>query len=416
MAFTTGTDFTITSGFTTGTDFILSGVTNTAINPGVKALSITKYTPVLVQSTHHAVNPGVNSLSITKYAPTAEIHHTTHAYWRVNITASVTNQGGCGLCRVQFRTTANVDNYASGGTILFSSEIQSYGFWSAMAAFESSPAHYWNWAVAYPNHIGWIGYHFPTPIDVVQLHIEGMQTDSNDLWENPKNFTLDWSNDGIAWTPVTAVYNQTGWVNLEQRDFTNNHESICVPDTASLISTGYAPSLGVNHTFNPDVKVCAFTGYAPALSRTDNHWVNPGVKTLSVTKYAPTLARTANTALIPSVKALAISKYAPTVFSAHAQSASPSVVHLSLNGYVSTLTRTANQWSTPDVDSLYVTSYAPTISKSNNHFINPLPCNLTLTGYVSKVRINSAITKESIEWIIVKYKKSSIVIEEKLNI
>jgi hypothetical protein len=138
-----------------------------------------------------------------------------HAYWRVKISAA---QGGVytSLDRVQMRLFVGDVDAASGGVAIADS------FYSAeyepAKAFDVSASTTWASAgTALPH---WIGYQFATPVAIAEIAITSNNATYNAPDEDPKDFTLEYSDDGVAWTVAATVTNQTAWARSQTRSFT----------------------------------------------------------------------------------------------------------------------------------------------------------------------------------------------------
>lgn len=126
-----------------------------------------------------------------------------HAYWRVNITG---NNGGSlvEIIELQFRQTAGVTSVPSGGAPLYSSQNPNNNPDNlAAAAFDGSYSTKWTSNGNVPQYLG---YHFASPIYVAEVSIR----DSHASYA-PKDFTIEYSDDGSIWTAISSVTNQTGW-------------------------------------------------------------------------------------------------------------------------------------------------------------------------------------------------------------
>ena len=137
-----------------------------------------------------------------------------HAYWRINITA-IQSPGPyfTEVCELQFREEAGTPQQATGGSPVFSSQYATSGNLSASAAFDGN-ATSTNWLTPGASGPAYIGYHFATSKDIKEVALTACNTgDPNSRsWYAPKNFTIDFSDDGSAWTTIATVTNQTNWV------------------------------------------------------------------------------------------------------------------------------------------------------------------------------------------------------------
>lgn len=131
-----------------------------------------------------------------------------HRYWRVKIDS---NHGGdgVGFAEIEFRAIKNGPDQASGGTVIFSDEDDAAAF-----AFDNDLDTAWFLAVAPTDFPVWIGYDFGVDglgADIRVPVIQAMLNIKNiDIGRAPKLGTIDYSDDGIAWTPFYA-FNLNAW-------------------------------------------------------------------------------------------------------------------------------------------------------------------------------------------------------------
>lgn len=138
-----------------------------------------------------------------------------HAYWRVY----VTDNNGAGLISIpelQFRTIAGEYQLPFGGTSVYGTQNGSGNPDNlADAAFDGNAGSKWTSAGNVPDYLG---YHFPTAIAPVQVSILGPIAANGPTFA-PKNFTIDWSDNGTSWNTVASITNQTAWGSIEERLF-----------------------------------------------------------------------------------------------------------------------------------------------------------------------------------------------------
>lgn len=132
-----------------------------------------------------------------------------HAYWRVNISAA---NNHCSIAELEMAATAGGVNQCTGGVAIASDHYPStsgYTFFPAQA-FDGSFDHGTHSWAALNSGYGWIGYHFADPTVVTEVRI----CPRNDGAQSPRNFTIEWSDDGITWTVEATYINQTSWTFL----------------------------------------------------------------------------------------------------------------------------------------------------------------------------------------------------------
>lgn len=137
----------------------------------------------------------------------------SHAWWRINVSAnngSTTAQ----FAELQFRQTAGTSVYPSGGTAAASS-VYAAGY-EADKLFDNNLTTTWSSNAAPPQ---WVNYHYGTPVLVVQVMMTALNNASFTN-QTPKDFTVEFSDDGVTWTTLWSVTGQTAWGASEVRLFT----------------------------------------------------------------------------------------------------------------------------------------------------------------------------------------------------
>jgi hypothetical protein len=136
----------------------------------------------------------------------------THLYWRVRVTA---NNGSSRIAigELEFRADIGTSDQANGGTA--SADASFLGNVPANAFANDAGTSFWVGG----GSTGWLAYQFPSPVAVQQIQIthraDGFTTDA------PKDFVIEYSDDGSSWVGVWSVTNQTGWSASEVRAFTD---------------------------------------------------------------------------------------------------------------------------------------------------------------------------------------------------
>lgn len=115
-----------------------------------------------------------------------------HRYWRMNIT---TNRGGgfLAIAEMELRTTFGGADVTGSGTAIASGS--NGGAEVPASAFDNNTGT--NWAVA--GSAAWIGYDFGAgnDKDIREIKINMPSSGTSNF---PKDFSLDWSDDGSVWT------------------------------------------------------------------------------------------------------------------------------------------------------------------------------------------------------------------------
>lgn len=139
---------------------------------------------------------------------------TPHKYWRVYITD--TNGGGYGsICELEFLDYHGVRAPLSGGSPVASSSLSGHEAYRAFDGIIDSSGGVWAPSSASPPM--WLGYSHASPVEVSSVRITAREIAHSS--QAAKNFEIQHSDDGVVWTTVMSVANQTGWGNFEQRTF-----------------------------------------------------------------------------------------------------------------------------------------------------------------------------------------------------
>jgi hypothetical protein len=138
--------------------------------------------------------------------------HGAHLYWRVNVSAN-NGSPNTSIEELEFLATPSGSDQANGGTALASSEFSNH---NAFRAFDNSTAGN-PWAsVSTP---AWLGYQFVAPVWVSTITIQAR--DDSAAEQSPRDFTIQFSDDGTNWFTAWSVTNQTGWALAQIRRFTD---------------------------------------------------------------------------------------------------------------------------------------------------------------------------------------------------
>lgn len=128
-------------------------------------------------------------------------------YWRVNVTAA---NNHCSISELQLSKTIGSPNLCVGGSPISGGDYNGYPKSNAFDDVLGEPS----WAAA-DNQSGWLGYDFVTPVAITEARICPRTGNS----QSPRDFTIQKSDDGIAWTTVATYTNQVSWVNGVYRTF-----------------------------------------------------------------------------------------------------------------------------------------------------------------------------------------------------
>lgn len=126
-----------------------------------------------------------------------------HSYWRIRFTTST---GGAGsdiwLDEVVFRLGTQVCDTAGG--VASASSMYSTQYAPAKAFDKTADTD--GWASATGAFPAWVGYEFAAPVDVDNVLLTASEWSGGlDELPVPGSAFLEWSDDGVAWTTVTAT-------------------------------------------------------------------------------------------------------------------------------------------------------------------------------------------------------------------
>lgn len=137
---------------------------------------------------------------------------TAHVYWRLNITANCGDAYYLALAEIEMRATNGGADQCSGGTASASSANTTD---IAANAFDNSATTLW--ATVHGVVAARIAYQFPSAVEVAQYTI---QARPNFLAHSPKAWALEYSDDGVTWTPIETREGYTSWTAGEIKVFT----------------------------------------------------------------------------------------------------------------------------------------------------------------------------------------------------
>lgn len=134
-----------------------------------------------------------------------------HTYWRLNVTANNGDITFLAIAEIEMRAILGGADQCSGGVASASSADATS---PASNAFDNDTTT--RWSTVTSTLTGWIRYQFASPVDVVQYTIRAHPTAPT---RSPKNWTLEWSDDGTTWVVVDTHTDVDAWANGEVRVF-----------------------------------------------------------------------------------------------------------------------------------------------------------------------------------------------------
>lgn len=128
----------------------------------------------------------------------------THRFWRIFVIDG-NSPSALNLAEVQFRSVVGSAEQPSGGAVLSGGSL---GGSPASQAFDGNDGTVWG---ASPVVNNYVGYDFLTPKKVTEVLIRRGTT----AGEAPRNFRLEWSDNGSSWNVAGVIANKTDWTDPE---------------------------------------------------------------------------------------------------------------------------------------------------------------------------------------------------------
>lgn len=160
-----------------------------------------------------------------------------HRYWRINVSAN-NGSSNVAIGEMQMMAVYGGGDQCEGGTPAASSTLGGYSVTNVF--LNNGGAGFW---VAGTNS-GWVSYTWTQPVDIVQYSIttrsDGFTVDA------PKDWTFEFSDDGVAWTVKHTMGSETAWIAGQTRYY-----SMPISAPGGLASGGIEEILGEYkiHTF-----------------------------------------------------------------------------------------------------------------------------------------------------------------------
>jgi hypothetical protein len=135
-----------------------------------------------------------------------------HRYWRIRITASANNSDSA-IGELELRTSASGADQTGSGTASANSDAG--GSWVASNAFDNNNGTGWN-SASFAGVPVWLAYDFGSGNDKDIVEI-ALRVRSDYVGNAPKDFWVEYSDNGTQWLSSWRVVNATGWSTGEQR-------------------------------------------------------------------------------------------------------------------------------------------------------------------------------------------------------
>jgi hypothetical protein len=173
----------------------------------------TWYTYEVVSGLSSAADSTNYSATVGSTARVTGLGRTNAIGWRVNITdnqsASIVQ-----LAEVIFAGTVSGATLCTGGGATADWSFHAFGRYPSNA-FDGNTGTQWSTGTVTNN--GRIGYIFPAPTDAAELRMTNGSTDPSGA---PKDFTVQYTEDGVTWTTVLTQTGITGWAPGTYKAFT----------------------------------------------------------------------------------------------------------------------------------------------------------------------------------------------------
>jgi hypothetical protein len=167
-----------------------------------------------------------------------------HAYWRLNITANNGSPNNVTIAEMQYRTTVGGSNVATGGTATATNNLSGY---APSQAFDGNASTFW---VSNTGPTVYLAYHFTSAVAIVEYTMAARNDNAAYLPDTPKNWTLDFSDDGATWTTLATVTGQASWGLGEVRTFEVPSQSQANKVYAEVVTdNGLAPTQQANKVY-----------------------------------------------------------------------------------------------------------------------------------------------------------------------
>lgn len=143
----------------------------------------------------------------------------SHRYWRIYITETRTgDQWWATLAEIDLRGSSGGADIASGGTASASSYDLGGGGRVPANAFDNSASTLW---VSLVDELGpqWIAYDLGSSQNVAEVMLQSGDT-SGRAARAPRDFEVQWSDDGSSWTTIHEVDEEAAWSTGETRVYT----------------------------------------------------------------------------------------------------------------------------------------------------------------------------------------------------
>lgn len=137
-----------------------------------------------------------------------------HRYWRINVSANNGSAGNVAIAEMELRASSGGADLTTPYPTLTSGDESSFPFINAL---DNNTSTFHQWSGSSLPKYGGVDFQAETK-DIVEIAITA---DSTYYARCPKDFNIQWSDDGSAWTTAWSVTGQTGWTSGQTRVFTS---------------------------------------------------------------------------------------------------------------------------------------------------------------------------------------------------
>lgn len=134
-----------------------------------------------------------------------------HSYWRINVSANNGDTSFLAIAEMEMRASVGGADQCTGGS---ASASASDGTSPPSNAFDNDATT--RWSTPSGTLTGWLAYQFASPVSVLEYTIQAHPTTPA---RSPKNWAIEYSDNGVDWVSLISIENQAGWTGGEIRTF-----------------------------------------------------------------------------------------------------------------------------------------------------------------------------------------------------
>ncbi len=355
---------------------------NQTVTPGVAALILAAFAPVVTASYHQLITPGVASLTTSAFVPVIRLAVIpgTAALSTAIFAPTVTTTANA----VVIPATASLSTSAFAPTVAATAHQVATPATATLTVSRFAPT------ATVSNH----QLVTPTVATLTTASFAPTVSASNHQLVTAGVAALTTS----AFAPVIRLAVIPATAALSTSTFApsvavTNHQTV-TPATATLTVSRFAPTATVsNHQLvTPGVASLTTTGLAPTVTAAAHRVATPATASLTTTAFVPAVTATAHQIVVPATATVAITTLAPTATASNHQTVTPGVTALATTALAPTVTATANRVATPATAAVTLTTFAPTALATAHQLATPPTAALTTTTFVPTVTAAAGLT------------------------